>query len=425
MRKILTIMWKDIAVLLQDRTAVLLVIAGPLVLTVGLGLVTGSFSGDDAPSIGPIPTLIVDQDGGQFATALSDLLTGDDLGGLIAAERRDDETAAVEAVREGDAVAVIVIPPGFSDSFLPDPTTGRLATPVALRIHGDPGSPIGVGIVRTIAEEFVARAGAGVTAIEIALTELATSGAASPAELPAIGRAMGEQLFGDTGSDAATALIAVRRETANASGGGEDEGFNLLAVFAPAMALFFLMYAVTLGARTLLSERREGTLARMLVAPVSAAQVLSGKVAGIFLGGFLQLGVLILLTTILLRLDWGNPLGVLLLVAAAALAATGWGLLIASASTNAGQITGLGMALTLIFGILGGGLAPVPQDAGLLDSLSYITPNRWALDGFIALMSGELSAVVTSIAALLLMAAILFVVSAAIFRRRQTALLTG
>ena len=38
-------------------------------------------------------------------------------------------------------------------------------------------------------------------------------------------------------------------------------------------ALLFLMYAVTLGARTLLAERREGTLARVLAAPVTSGQV--------------------------------------------------------------------------------------------------------------------------------------------------------
>ena len=41
MNKILTIMWKDVNVLFRDWAAVALIIAGPLVLALGLGLVTG------------------------------------------------------------------------------------------------------------------------------------------------------------------------------------------------------------------------------------------------------------------------------------------------------------------------------------------------------------------------------------------------
>jgi ABC-2 type transport system permease protein len=232
---------------------------------------------------------------------------------------------------------------------------------------------------------------------------------------------MGEQLFG--GSAGAALPVTVRVESVVTGG---EAGFNPLAFFAPAMALLFLMYAVTLGARSLIAERREGTLARMLAAPVSTAQVLSGKVAGIFMTGFLQLGVLILLTTVMYQLNWGNPLGVLLLVAAAALAATGWGLLMASLSSNAGQITAMGTALMLIFGILGGSFVPGMVFGPVLQYAGMITPNYWAQNGFVSLASGDgLAALVAPLTALLLMAVILFAVAAVLFRRRQGSILTG
>lgn len=425
MRKVLTIMWKDVSVLFRDGAALILIIAGPLVLTIGLGMVTGSFSrSGDAPTVSLIPVLIVDQDGGRFAEALIDVFNSDDLSELLAPELVTDEAAALEQVRKGDTAAVVVIPAGFSDSFLPNPATGELPSSVALQVYGDPGSPIRAGIVRSIAEEFANRAQTGVTTIQVALTELAASGMVPPTDLPAVGQSMGESLLGGAGSDVSSmSLIRVRNESVATAG---DVDFNPLAYFAPAMALLFLMYAVTLGARTLLSERRDGTLARMLTAPVTTAQVLGGKVAGIFLGGFIQMVVLIVLTTIMFRLNWGNPMGVLLIITSAALAATGWGLLIASASTSAGQITTLGMAVTLIFGILGGSFAPMQQVWPVLDWLSRLTPNRWALDGFVALASGDgLPAIVVPVAALFVMAAVLFAVSAVVFRRRQSALLTG
>ena len=143
-------MWKDISIIFRDGAALVLMIAGPLVLTLGLGLITGSFGGgDDAPTISRIPVLVVDQDGGALAVALDDLLRGDDLSGLLAAEAWNDEAAARESVGNGDAAAAVIIPAGFSASLMPDPTSGQLPAPVALRLYGDPGSPIGAAVVRT------------------------------------------------------------------------------------------------------------------------------------------------------------------------------------------------------------------------------------------------------------------------------------
>ena len=422
MNKILTIMWKDVRVLFRDGAAVALIIAGPLVLALGLGLVTGAFNSDDAPTIGRVPVVLVDEDGGQLATALTDLLTGEELADLVATETLSDAAAARARVDDGEAAAAVIIPAGFSASFLPDTTTGELPAAVPVAVYGDPGAPIGAAVVRSIVEEFVARVDTAVAGVRVGLTQLATSGAVAPAELPAIGRRLGEQLAGDAANAAASSVIRVESRSVTAGG----EAFNPLAYFAPGMALLFLMYAVTLGARTLLSERREGTLARMLAAPLSPTQVLGGKIGGIFLGGFLQLATLIVLTTLLFQLRWGNPLSVFVLVVAAALAATGWGLLIASLAANAAQISNLGMALTLLFGILGGSFLPLNTAGPLLNWLSRITPNRWALDGFTALAAGEgPAAVFGPVAALLAMAVVLFVAAALLFRRRQGTLLTA
>jgi ABC-2 type transport system permease protein len=426
MNKILTIMWKDVNILFRDWAAVILIIAGPLVLTVGMGLVTGSFSRSDAaPSISLIPVVILDQDGGQFAEALVELFTGEGLNELVSTSVSTDEASARAQVEGGDAAAAIIIPPGFSNSFVPDMASGDLPDPVPVEVYADPGSPIRAGIIRGIVDEFAGRAQIGVSSVQIGMNELAAGGLVSTAELPSIGQAMGGQLLNEAGSEALAAgsLIAIRNESAVAEG---SDDFNPLAYFAPAMALLFLMYAVTLGARTLLAERREGTLARMLAAPVTSSQVLSGKVAGIFLGGVILLGVLIFLTTILFRLNWGNPLGVVMLVLAAAAAATGWGLLIAATAKTPGQISNLGMAITLIFGILGGSFVPLQGGASLIDWLSRLTPNRWALDGFTNLALGEgLAGLVVPISALLIMAVTLFAAAAFIFRRSQSALLSA
>jgi hypothetical protein len=51
---------------------------------------------------------------------------------------------------------------------------------------------------------------------------------------------------------------------------------------------------------------------------------LGGKVFGIFLTGVAQMLILIVASSLIFQLKWGDALGVLLLVLAAVFAATGW-----------------------------------------------------------------------------------------------------
>ena len=51
--------------------------------------------------------------------------------------------------------------------------------------------------------------------------------------------------------------------------------------FAAGMAVFFLFFTVQFGVTSLLEERNDGTLARLLAAPISRASILGGKLAPI------------------------------------------------------------------------------------------------------------------------------------------------
>ena len=202
-------------------------------------------------------------------------------------------------------------------------------------------------------------------------------------------------------------------------GGREEEPYNPLIIFGSGMAVFFLMYTVTIGGRSILHERNIGTLSRMMATPTRVWQILGGKVLGIFLTGFLQVSVLILATSLLLDISWGDPVGVAGLIAATALAATGWGILLAALATTPGQVVALGVALMLIFGILGGSFAGVP-DSGLWNTISKITPHAWAIDGIEKLASGGQAVdVITHILVMLSMTAVLFVIAIVAFQRTQ------
>jgi ABC-2 type transport system permease protein len=156
-----------------------------------------------------------------------------------------------------------------------------------------------------------------------------------------------------------------------------------------------------------------------LISPTSAAQILGGKIFGIYLTGVAQLGILIFATTVLFKLQWGNTLGLIVLVLAAVFGATGWGILITALARSAGQVSSVGSAIMLIFGILGGSFVSLENLPPYIQSLSKITPNAWGLDGFLTLaIGGGLADISTPVTALLIMGSMLFIVSVLLFNRQ-------
>lgn len=417
MKKILTIGWKDLLVIFRDRGALVLMLAAPFVLTVGMGLITGAFSDSDTGTgLADIPLVIVNEDSGELGAALAETFASDDLANLLQPVLLDDTAEARRRVDDDEIAAAVFIPAGFTDSIIPQQETGAPGVPAAIEVYANPARPISAGVVESVVQGFVSQVETGVLSVEVAMTQLVQSGRVSLADMDALA-GMGQEMGARLVVEPAAAPIEIRRETAAAG----DDNFNALTYFAPAMAVAFLMYTVSLGGRSILAEREEGTLPRLLASPTSAVQVLAGKMVGIFLTGVAQVGVLILASTLLFGLRWGDPLGVLLLVLAVSAAATGWGVLLAAFARNSGQVATYGSAMMLLFAIVGGSFVPVARDT-LMAQVGKITPNAWAIDGFTALgQGGTLADIGGALLGLAVMAVLLFAVAVPNFRRRATA----
>ncbi|MCB8985608.1 MAG: ABC transporter permease [Ardenticatenaceae bacterium] len=419
MNKIWQIGWKDLIVLFRDRGALILMLGAPFVLTLGLGLVTGSFSGGSSSGLAGIPVVIVNQDSGQLGQALVDVFSAPDLAELVAAETAVSPTAARQLVDEDEIAAAVIIPAGFTASILPD-GSGQMGTVAAIEVYTNPARPISAGVVRSIVQSFVQQVETGMVSVNVAMAQLVQNGRVTPTDTDALvtlGQAMGQRLIND---DTTAPVIRIARDEAAAAAAAANP--NFLAYIAPGMAVAFLMYTVALGGRSILTERDKGTLARLLVSPTSTIQVMAGKVIGIFLTGVAQVSVLIAASSLLFGLRWGSLPGVILLIVTVSAAATGWGLLLASVASRPSQVSSMGTALMLVFGILGGSFIQIPF-TGFLAQLSKITPNAWAIEGFTSLSQGaSLSDILPILAALMVMAVVLFGTAVFIFQRRAGAL---
>jgi ABC-2 type transport system permease protein len=141
-----------------------------------------------------------------------------------------------------------------------------------------------------------------------------------------------------------------------------------------------------------------------------------------FLSGAAQMFILIGASSLFFGLKWGDPLGVIVLVLAAVFGATGWGMLITALARTPAQVANLGTAIMLIFGILGGSFIDLQEMPSFVRLLSRITPNAWALDGFVTLGLGDTLADLSApILGLLVMGAALFLLSTFLFGRKNLA----
>jgi ABC-2 type transport system permease protein len=408
MKIILQIGWKDLRVLFRDRAALILMLVAPFALTVGMGLVTGTLGNSDGGA-NKVSVIVVNQDQSTLGNALVGLLKSPELSQLLAVQEYSDAAAAHNMVDTNKAAAVIIVPTGFTNSVIPQGGQGSAAI-AQIEVYKNPSRQISAEVIQSIVERFLSNVETGRIGGQVAVAQLITNGLIPAQQGALTGMQIGTQL--------ADELDSVQTLTLKTNQASVSEEPNFLMYIAPGFALLFLMYTVSLGGRSLLTERQEGTLTRLMTTPIQPSQVLVGKMVGTYMVGLAQMIILIGASVMLLGLNWGNPLALILLLITAVAAATGWGMLLAALSSTPAQVSAFGLAMTLLFGLVGGSFFG-GTISGVIGYLGMLTPNYWGQKGFNTLANGgNLQDLLPVYAALLIMAAILLLISVTIFRRK-------
>ncbi len=337
----LLIAGKDLRQRLRDRSALLVAIVVPLVLASIFGLIFHNVTaGKVTFTFG-----VVDQDHGQAAQAFEQRVLGPlQRSGLIRIRRESSLSAGRDAVDRGKVAATFVLPAGLTAAF----DAGR---PTQLRVLGSVDATIGAQVADSIAHSYASRAET------LAIAARALHGR-PPASFAA--------------AAAPVALADVSTKNRQLSAG---------TFYAAGMAVFFLFFTVQSGISSILDERRDGTLARMLAAPIPRGAVLGGKLLTSLTLGVISMAVLALATHFLLHAHWGNPLAVAILICTGVLAATAVMALVATFARTPDQAGAWQSMVALVLGMLGGTFFPVSQAGGLLATLSLATPQAWFLRG--------------------------------------------
>jgi ABC-2 type transport system permease protein len=412
MKKILLIGWKDVKLVFRDKAALIFMLVAPFALTLGMGLITGNLGSSNTAVISDIPIVIVNQDQAQLGDTLVEVFLSENLSELVNVELSDDPDYARNHVDEDEAAAAVIIPDGFTESIISKEEASQVTAPVKLEVYSNPTRPTSSSFIQTVVAAFINQVEVGRIGAEVIITQLLENGLIQPQDIPVYAGKVGADQAILSGSQNAILVNGITPT-------GEVVQFNPLAYMAPGYALLFLMYTATNAGRMILVEKRQGTLPRLLVSPTTAAQVLSGKMVGSYMTGALQMLILIVASTILFQLKWGDPLAVLILVLASVFGAVGWGMLLSALIKTPGQAASVGSALMLTFGILGGSFFDMGVMPDWVQMIAKITPNYWGQEGFYTLALGSgLGEITESLLALVIMGLVLFIVSSQLFKRR-------
>ncbi len=377
MRAAWTIALKDLRQRLRDRSAYIIGIGAPLGLALIFGFVFGPLQEEYEYSA---TVVVVDLDGGP----VSELFIEGTLAQLpdVEVQRAATVEAATEMVagdpnplsQDSDkADAAFVFPPNFSADV-------QSERPVEIQVIGNRQSQTAAGLAASLAEGYASE----LSSVRVAVATV-------------------EELVGAEVDRLATGVAILQTESPATLVDITTDTKQLDAVtyYAAGMAIFFLFFTVQFGVTSILRERADGTLGRLVAAPIGKSSIVAGKAISAFLLGLISSAVLVVATNYAVDAKWGEPLGVAALVLAGVIAAIGVMALVSAFAKTVEQALALSSGVAIVLGFLGGTFVDVSGGQGFLATLRYASPHAWFMQGLADLTTGDVSVVVVPVLVML------------------------
>ena len=392
---------KDLLLLVKDKRAVVLLLVLPLMFISIVGMSTGQFltRNDDSQRF---RILVVDKNDGELSRQLVQTLQKHSEFLVTVVE----SPTASATLQRGDASMLLTIGPEFesraeelriSEVFNSD--SGPLAGgPAALDLKLET-RPAAMGLGRLLEGVIFTQVIKVVAPVAARKNPITRTWMHDPS---------------DDVADAEQPAIAASLEK------NTPRNTAVYSWIVPGFTVMFAFFVISVMARSFIAERDNGTLRRLLMAPVSRVSVLFGKTIPFYLTSVVQCLLLFLCGRLLFGMSWGpDPIYLVPVILCTSLAATSLGLLLATAVQTDQQVSSYGTTLILVLSSMSGCFFPREMFPQSMKQISLFTPHGWALKAFDAVLSRstvDLVAVATCCAMLILFAVTFFAAGSWRFR---------
>lgn len=393
--KLINIALKDVKIVFRDKMALLILLAMPFILMTIMGMALGGLF-SKGPELSKIDVAVVNYDDGKVSEDfIEEILKGDELSKLLNVKEMDKKRA-IHLVRIGDISSVIIISPDFTSQIMKNKST-------EMKVYGDPGQEIRASIVRSITNAYTNKVSSVMVGVRTGWESLTKLG--KKTNLTEIARYIPFMINEMIEKDVED-LVKIEEENTS-----QKESLSSMQYYAAGMSTMFVLFSAMFGADSILKERDDKTLARLLSSPMKKHSVLGGKLLGIFIIGILQFTAYITATKLIFNVNWGRSIiGLVLLPISTVLATTGMTIFIASIAKTRNAIGGISQIFIQSMSALGGSMFPTSLLPPWLRFFSNFTINKWSMDGLLSLMSGGgVISISKSIIVLLAIALIFFI----------------
>jgi ABC-2 type transport system permease protein len=386
MKKAILITLNEVKLYLQDKGDLAFSLLLPIVT---FALIYGAFGGQ---TLFKATASVVDEDKGAYAAQLIERLDGID--GISIEMLTPDKARA--RLDNSDRLFVLDIPGGFSAAL----DAGR---PAQLdfwqRGNGGLEGQILASIIRGLADDM----GRGFQITSRVTVNLDGTGVTKDEIDAAVRKYLDQERL--------TPALGVNEEVV---GGTTD----LVNQYLPGIVTMYVLFALTMGARAIVEERRRGTLERLLTTRLSVGELFFGKYLAAIGRGFVQTVILLSLAYAVFQMftpvTFLESLFIILVYTAAASAL---GLIIASISRTEEAANWTAVVFTMFMVMLGGTFFTV-EPGSVFYTLGRMSINSYANEALrkIIAESSTLGDVMVPLAIFIGVGAVALVISRLIFK---------
>lgn len=439
--KVIDIALKDMTQYFRSMIALVMMFAVPILL---VGMFYIMFGGNDADGesfkIPVTKVIIVNQDIGeiQFDGGLAETVSEiypegvsasetNSMGGfltdmfqseyfidLMSVMIMEDGNQAKISVDNQEAGVAILIPKNFSDSFT------KPEGEALVEVYSDPGLTVGPNIVKGLVQQFVDSFSSSGITLQVTFEQLIKDGMSidEATSQAIVGSYFQERFAQPQGTN--PVLMNVQNPSGEEVAGFTSAG--IISMMMTGMTVFYVFFTGASTAQSLLTEEQKGTLPRLFTTPTHQSNILGGK----FLSGVLmivvQISVLMLVGNLVFQIEWGRLVTLLPIIIAMTLAASTFGIFLISLAQTERQAGLMIGGFVTIMGMLG--MLPIfvfsmPNPPQIVNTLSHLVPQGWAVEGLqIAMEGGAPADVIVNALVLLAWAAVFFIIGVLRFRKR-------
>ena len=361
-------MWKlakkDLRIFFTDKKAIFLALLLPIGLITLFALAFGGVAGGDEEESSPILVLYSDEDNTATSKKIISIL--DSISGIELIP--ETKANAIDLIKNGDRIANIIIYSGFEDSI-------KYGNTVPMEMQFDQSREMEVSVLQNIVLGNVSSLKGENDAaknVESLINQLYPN-------VPNLMRdSLKQNMFDAQTKENRTGDLV----TMTSLVGDESSNWGLIQAVA-GTAILMLLFSVSSIGQSMLEEKENGVLKKLLQSPVKPFEIMMSKMLTATIISVFQLTVMFIFSWLAFGLDIFMDIpALIIMILFTAIACSSFGVLLSAIVTTKKQADSLGTIIILFMSAVGGSMIPLYIMPSFMQDAAVISVNYWSIQGF-------------------------------------------